>query len=287
MPVRQMNHRGLWAQGGAGRLAMLVSLAAHAGVLVAAARLPFTGVPRAGEAAPTAIPAVAVRLVLVPQAPVEPASPPAPPADIARLPPESPLPAAGPPPPQPPPAPDPATVAVPDRRPDDFASLAKQTADLWPLTQAAAQPQVRIGLLAAADCRPEPPGAPPEPPAPLPAQVHAPAARKAETPEAVPPATLPPSGGLGKESAARAASVPRPVYPPDSRRWGEEGTVVLEVEVLPSGRPGTIRVLESPGHARLVAAAEEAVRAARFVPAARNGRPVRSFVRIPFTFRLQ
>lgn len=79
---------------------------------------------------------------------------------------------------------------------------------------------------------------------------------------------------------------PAPVYPRLARERGEEGTVVLDVEVLPSGRCGTLRVLESSGHALLDEAAARAVRQWQFKPAARWGRAIAVWVEIPVTFRL-
>lgn len=91
----------------------------------------------------------------------------------------------------------------------------------------------------------------------------------------------------GVETGARVAFLPTPRYPPLSRARGEQGVVVLEVEVLPDGGVGTVRVLEEPGYPRLTSAAIDAVRAARFEPAINHGRPVRSIVKVPFTFVLR
>ena len=79
---------------------------------------------------------------------------------------------------------------------------------------------------------------------------------------------------------------PAPVYPDASRRGGDQGTVVLEVEVLASGRCGTIRVLDSSGHQELDQAALAAVRTWMFRPARRWQTPVAFWVEIPIRFRL-
>jgi len=79
---------------------------------------------------------------------------------------------------------------------------------------------------------------------------------------------------------------PPPVYPTLARERGYEGTVVMEVEVLPSGRCGEVRVERSSGHAILDHAAVQAVRRWRFQPASRLGRPTTVRVEIPVTFRL-
>jgi len=80
--------------------------------------------------------------------------------------------------------------------------------------------------------------------------------------------------------------LPKPDYPPRSRRLGEEGLVLLEVEVLADGRAGKVRVLQAPAYPRLVDAALEAVRKATFKPATLNGVAMPSVVEVPIRFRL-
>ncbi|UCD57918.1 MAG: energy transducer TonB, partial [Candidatus Hydrogenedentota bacterium] len=80
---------------------------------------------------------------------------------------------------------------------------------------------------------------------------------------------------------------PKPVYPRKARRRGQEGTVLLLVEVLPDGRVGKISVENSSGHELLDSAALKAVRRWRFVPAKRGMSPVRAWVRIPVEFSLR
>jgi len=79
---------------------------------------------------------------------------------------------------------------------------------------------------------------------------------------------------------------PPPVYPRAAREQGHEGTTLLEVEVLPSGRCGRLRVVRSSGSAVLDQAAMEAVRQWVFKPARRWREPVAFHVEIPVTFRL-
>ena len=78
-----------------------------------------------------------------------------------------------------------------------------------------------------------------------------------------------------------------PEYPRLSRIHGEEGTVVLEVEVRPDGTPATIRVVRSSGYRRLDRAAVEGMRKARFAPAIRGGRPTGDTLRVAITFDLR
>jgi periplasmic protein TonB len=78
-----------------------------------------------------------------------------------------------------------------------------------------------------------------------------------------------------------------PRYPARSRVRGEEGVVVLHVRVLATGTVSEIRVVQQPGHRRLVNAALEAIRAAKFTPAQRDGQAVSSWLEIPVRFVLE
>lgn len=79
---------------------------------------------------------------------------------------------------------------------------------------------------------------------------------------------------------------PAPVYPRLAQERGEEGTVVVDVEVLASGRSGAVSVARSSGSMLLDEAARKAVRQWQFRPAHRQGRAVAVTVEIPITFRL-
>jgi TonB family protein len=80
---------------------------------------------------------------------------------------------------------------------------------------------------------------------------------------------------------------PRPVYPADSRREGEQGRVELRVLVSVSGRADRVEIIKSSGFARLDDAARMAVTVAQFKPYAENGKPEPVFVTIPVVFTLQ
>jgi protein TonB len=77
-----------------------------------------------------------------------------------------------------------------------------------------------------------------------------------------------------------------PVYPPTSRRLGEEGTTRLRVMVDESGRPRDVQVLTSSGFARLDQAAIEAVKRWRFVAATDGTRSVSTWTQVAITFKL-
>ena len=95
------------------------------------------------------------------------------------------------------------------------------------------------------------------------------------------------SGRAGAASGTDVASIPQPIYPKESRRLGEQGKVLLEVEINSDGTIGEIKVIEHPGHERLVNAAIEAIKKARIEPALEDGKPIASTVRVPFNFVLR
>ena len=98
-----------------------------------------------------------------------------------------------------------------------------------------------------------------------------------------------PAGEAVSASRARAreGATPAPEYPLVARQAGWEGTVVVQVEVLPDGTAGGVTVYQSSGHPALDQAAVKAVKTWRFVPAMDGNFPVRSLVRIPVKFDLR
>lgn len=79
-----------------------------------------------------------------------------------------------------------------------------------------------------------------------------------------------------------------PTYPPAARKAGQEGTVVLRIEILASGRPGEIAVATSSGYPALDEAAVASVRKWQFIPAKdlNNGKTVACTTTLPVSFRL-
>jgi protein TonB len=77
---------------------------------------------------------------------------------------------------------------------------------------------------------------------------------------------------------------PSPVYPHESSRKRERGTVILRVLVDTAGRPAQIQVERSSGFARLDDAARDAVQKALFRPHEVNGHPQPAQVLIPIEF---
>jgi len=75
-------------------------------------------------------------------------------------------------------------------------------------------------------------------------------------------------------------------YPRSSQRRGEEGTVLLSIEVLASGKAGKVKILKSSGYRRLDAAAVNAAKKTSYTPAMQFGRTVDSTLIQPLVFEL-
>lgn len=73
-----------------------------------------------------------------------------------------------------------------------------------------------------------------------------------------------------------------PDYPPMSRRLGEQGSLMVQVQVDPDGRASDIKLIESSGFSRLDQAAMAGIRSScRFLPGTVDGKPLTQW----FTFR--
>jgi len=88
------------------------------------------------------------------------------------------------------------------------------------------------------------------------------------------------------EVAARPIWNPKPPYPPQAERAEVEGDVPLQIVIDTDGRVVEAHSISRCGYG-LDEAAEQAIRAWRFSPALRHGRPVRVRMRWPFQFRLR
>ena len=78
-----------------------------------------------------------------------------------------------------------------------------------------------------------------------------------------------------------------PLYPPTSRRNGEQGMGMYRVLVDEKGHPTDVQVLKSSGFPRLDTAAMEAIRKWAFKPAVQNSQPVQSWTRVQVAFQLE
>jgi len=78
-----------------------------------------------------------------------------------------------------------------------------------------------------------------------------------------------------------------PEYPEESRFAGEQGVVILRVQVTAFGDPVKVSILKSSGFFRLDQAARRAVGRWRFHPGIMAGLSVSSEVEVPVYFKLQ
>lgn len=107
--------------------------------------------------------------------------------------------------------------------------------------------------------------------------------------EAVAPAAAPlapPAPVVAARFDADYLQNPKPVYPPLSRRLGEEGKVVLRVRVSAQGTALSVEVKQSSAYPRLDEAARSAVEKWRFAPARQGNETIESTVLVPLSFAL-
>jgi periplasmic protein TonB len=249
---------------------LLIVLILHA-VLIA---LAVTGLPMQSDKPPQPV-TIAVQLLPVPEKAAP--TPQSPPEPVPAPPAPAPLPSAPPPAPEPP-EPEPKPVAKPEPK-------------LEP--KPVPKPRPKPASKPRAVREPAPPEAK-APPAPEPA----PAISSAEPVQpASPPAgaTAPPAPAVSAPpvktsvyiSAEYAATNVKPAYPAMSKRYGEQGTVVLRVLVNADGTAGQVEIRTSSGYPLLDESARTAVQRWRFRPATSDGKPVADWFLIPIPFKLQ
>ncbi len=103
-------------------------------------------------------------------------------------------------------------------------------------------------------------------------QTPTPAPVKAETPAPLAPVAATAPTQPKQISAVEYLQEPHPVYPPLSRRMGEEGKVTMRVLVNEKGQAEKVEVQKSSGFARLDEAAKNAILRALFKPYLEDGR---------------
>ncbi|WP_239190520.1 energy transducer TonB [Candidatus Nitrotoga sp. HW29] len=89
---------------------------------------------------------------------------------------------------------------------------------------------------------------------------------------------------LSSELSLTCPKLSAPSYPPLSRQRGEEGKVMLRVELDVTGRVSLAQVINSSGYKNLDEAALSAVKTWLCNPPRRNGQPVRAIAMQPFNF---
>ena len=75
-----------------------------------------------------------------------------------------------------------------------------------------------------------------------------------------------------------------PKYPRVSRKRGERGKVLVRVFINRDGSSENVEIEQSSGFDRLDQAAMDSAKKCRFIPAKRNGKPVKTLATIPYTF---
>lgn len=124
------------------------------------------------------------------------------------------------------------------------------------------------------------------------------AAPSSSPPSAVAPSASPALATAGPSTTAPTVVVaprfdaaylanPAPPYPSASRKMGEEGRVLLRVQVGADGMPTEVTIARSSGYPRLDEVARDTVlRSWRFVPARQGAQPVAGAVKVPIDFTL-
>jgi protein TonB len=98
-----------------------------------------------------------------------------------------------------------------------------------------------------------------------------------------PPPQLPVTPPFGR---AGYLNNPAPAYPPVAARLGLEGTVLLRVRVLSSGRVESVEVQKSSGSKPLDEAAVLTVKKWLFTPSKRGDLPIDGWATVPIEFKL-
>lgn len=91
----------------------------------------------------------------------------------------------------------------------------------------------------------------------------------------------------GVTMGASINNVIKPRYPSSCKRRVHEGTTLLEVTILSSGKCSNINIIRSAGCKSLDKAARKALKKANFIPAMRLGIPVTTTKKIAFNFKLE
>jgi protein TonB len=106
----------------------------------------------------------------------------------------------------------------------------------------------------------------------------------------VPVDTAPPEADASTAISDANLQVTRrvePVYPAQSRRAGEQGTVVFNVFVDENGHPQQINIAKSSGFDKLDQSALQAIHRWMFNPAVRGSQKVAAWTSVRVTFRLE
>ncbi|RRV05272.1 energy transducer TonB [Pseudomonas sp. v388] len=129
--------------------------------------------------------------------------------------------------------------------------------------------------------------APKPPPKPVAKPVEQPPTPPQPVAAPAPPAPPAPKPVTPASANAGYLRNPAPEYPSLAMRRGWEGTVLLRVHVLASGKPGDIQIQKSSGRDQLDEAALAAVKRWSFVPAKQGDVAQDGWVSVPIDFKLK
>lgn len=154
--------------------------------------------------------------------------------------------------------PEPVPVVQPEPQ------LVSKAPETVPAPVAAPPAPVQVPVQEVAEAPAQPVAPPPAPPAPV------------EEPQVEPPSFN-----------ANYLDNPAPPYPSISRRLGEQGRVMLRVQVTPGGAAKNVVLHKTSGYDRLDRIALETVKRWKFVPARQGDKPVEAWVIVPIQFNLK
>ena len=80
---------------------------------------------------------------------------------------------------------------------------------------------------------------------------------------------------------------PKPAYPPEAFRAGEEGTVMVQASIDANGTVSGVEIVRRSGSRALDRAAMSEVRTWKFHPAMKNGKTAAATVQVPVDYRLE
>ncbi len=92
------------------------------------------------------------------------------------------------------------------------------------------------------------------------------------------------TGASGIYIPAKYSRCPAPAFPPEAKKSGLKGTVLLLVEVDEAGRPASVCIRRTSGYELLDTTALRTVRNWRFEPARLDGQAVTSRAEVPVRF---
>lgn len=108
-----------------------------------------------------------------------------------------------------------------------------------------------------------------------------------QKPVAKPPPPVVSNKVAARQNPKRPFSITEDDYPPQSKRLGEEGSVVLRLFIAEDGSMTDVQVVTSSGFPRLDEAAVKKAKRWRAIPATEGGKPVASVMDFKVTWKIK